>query len=54
MFKGSKYLNNIYKNESIYCFELVFYGPLNTVKVISSRSVNLLTLFLEMLNPLSG
>ena len=32
----------------------MFYGPENTVKVISNRLVNLLTLFLDSLNPLGG
>ena len=35
-------------------FELEFYGPFNTVKVMLSQSVNLLTLFLHRLSPLSG
>ena len=28
-------------------FELEFYGPINTIKVMSSQSVNLVTLFLR-------
>ena len=35
-------------------FELEFYSPVNTVKVILNQSVNLPTLFLGRLSPLSG
>ena len=35
-------------------FELEFYCLVNTIEVMSSMSVNLLTLFLGMLSPLSG
>ena len=32
-------------------FGMMFYGPVNTIKVMSSRLVNLLTLFLGRLRP---
>ena len=38
-------------NKGIDLFEFVFYGPVNTVKIMSSRSVNLLTLSLGRHSP---
>ena len=35
-------------------FNLTFYGPVNSVKIITRRTVNLLTLFLGRLCPLNG
>ena len=35
-------------------FEMEIYGPVNAIKVMSSRSVNLSTLFLGRLSLLSG
>ena len=39
----------------VFClFELEFYSPANTVKVMSSWSVNLLTVFLGRVSPLTS
>ena len=40
--------------ELAFALDFEFYGPANTVMVMSSRSVNLITLFLGSFSPLSG
>ena len=46
------YFSDIYIPVKV--FNLDFYGPVNTVMVMSSQPVNLLTLFLGRLSPVSG